>query len=87
MIDPSGFFRKHKMANTIVEYHEIRFDVRNPELTHMYVFIKALNDSPIGVEGWHHKVFPASMSILDIMQSWNDGNEEPLIWSLEAPAN
>lgn len=74
------------MANTQIAYEEVRFDVRDPELTQVFVLIKNLsNDDFPGVQGWHHKTFPARMSILDIMQAWGLGKEDPLNWPLEAP--
>lgn len=74
------------MANTKIAYQEIRFDVRHPELTQAYVLIENLSgDGMLGVQGWHHKTFPASMSTLDIMKAWADGKEEPLMWAQQAP--
>ena len=79
------------MADTIIAYDEIRFDVRDEQLTHVYVFIKNVsNDGMLGVQGWHHKVFPARMSTLDIMKAWNEAGpdwEDPLLWPLNAPPN
>lgn len=74
------------MANTEIAYQEIRIDVRDPELTQVYVMIDNLsNDGMIGVQGWHHKTFPARMSVLDIIQAWSDGKEDPLMWPQKAP--
>ena len=74
------------MANTVISYDEVRIDVRDPKLTHAYVFVRNMsNDGMLGVQGWHHKVFPADMSMLAIMQAWADGKEDPLLWPLEAP--
>ncbi len=74
------------MANTKIAYQELRIDVRDPELTHVYVMIDNLsNDGLPGVQGWHHKVFPASMSMVDIVQAWADGKENPLMWPQNAP--
>ena len=74
------------MADTKIAYQEIRFDVRDPELTQAYVFIENLsNDGMLGVQGWHHKTFPASMSVFDIMNAWTEGKEDPLMWPLNAP--
>ena len=76
------------MANTKIAYQELRIDVRHPELTEVYVLIDNLSgDGLLGVQGWHHKTFPASMSILDIMNVWADGTEDPLMWSQQAPPN
>ncbi len=74
------------MANTVIAYQELRIDVRDPELTQVYIFIENLsNDGMLGVQGWHHKTFPASMSMLDILNAWASGKENPLMWSLKAP--
>lgn len=73
------------MANTIIEYKELRI-VIEPELTQAYVYIDARNDVPLGVQGWHHKTFPMSMSTLDIVTAWAEGKENPLMWSLKAPS-
>jgi hypothetical protein len=74
------------MANTVISCDEIRFDVRDPEITHCYVFINNLsNDGMLGVHGWHHKAFPSRMSVTDIMQAWQNGEEDPLMWPQQAP--
>lgn len=74
------------MANTEIAYQELRIDVRHPELSEVYVLIENLsNDGMLGVQGWHHKTFPASMSMLDIMQAWANGEEDPLMWSMQSP--
>lgn len=74
------------MADTVIAYQEIRIDVRHPELTQVYVKIDNLsNDGLLGVQGWHHKTFPASMSAIQILQDWADGKEDPLMWPLNAP--
>jgi hypothetical protein len=73
------------MANSTIEYRELRFVVE-PEQTHCFAFIQQTDsDTMIGVTGWHHKVFPASMSVSDIMDTWTAGVEEPLLWPLNAP--
>ena len=73
------------MADTQIQYSEVRFDIRGA-LTECYVYIDNLsNDGMLGVQGWHHKSFPFEMSILDIMQAWADGKESPLMWDMGAP--
>ena len=71
------------MANSTVTYKEIRFTGLDTELTHCYVLCEAGGDSPLGVQGWHHKVFPASKSVHDIVSSL--GKDDPVMWSQEAP--
>ena len=63
---------------------ELRFDTRHPELTECYIFLEAWGDAPLGVQGWHHKTFPASMSSLDILQG-PIAKQDFVLWSLEAP--
>jgi len=66
-------------------YREIRF-VIGAELTECYVLIDATGDAPLGVQGWHHKTFPASKSVQNIMEMWADGKiEEPVMWPQDAP--
>ena len=67
-------------------YEEIRFDLRDEELTQAYVLVRAVGDCPIGVQGWHHKTFPASLSTLGILQRIATGEEESwVMWPLKAP--
>lgn len=74
------------MANTVISYDEIRMDVRDENFTHVYVWITNVSkDGMFGVEGWHHKAFPASMSTFDIMKAWFDGKEDPLLWEFKDP--
>lgn len=73
------------MANTQIEYQEIRMDVRDPEVTHVYVLIANLSRDGFPIGGWHYKAFPARMSLLDIMQAWDRGDENPIVWPRQAP--
>jgi len=76
------------MANTIIAYEEIRFDIRDEQITHAYVLIRNVsNDGMLGVEGWHYKAFPARMSVSDIMDEWKAGKEDPLLWSQKVPGH
>jgi len=62
---------------------EERFVIEE-ELTQVYVAITTEGDSPIGVQGWYHKTFPASKSVLDIVsEMWTKDN--PLEWSRRSP--
>lgn len=73
------------MANTLIEYKEIRFIV-DEDLTHCYVLINNLsNDGMLGVQGWHYKAFSEKYSTMDILKKWADGLEEPLLWPQKAP--
>lgn len=68
-----------KCSSTI---NEIRFVIEE-ELTQVYVFVTAEGDCPLGVQGSHHKTFPKSQSVKDIM----NGEEiaQYLDWPLDAP--
>lgn len=65
-----------------MKYKEVRFIV-NDELTEAYVLIEALGDYPLGVQGWHHRTFPPSQTISDIIEGFRQ--ESPVMWSQEAP--
>jgi hypothetical protein len=70
------------MADSIVLITEVRF-VFEAELTQVYVHITNPDGDAPYVVGWHHKAFPASKSMLDIL-----GSKEfldHLMWGLEAP--
>jgi hypothetical protein len=70
------------MGKCGAEVQEVRF-VFEKELTQVYVLVRAIGDCPIGVQGWHHKTFPASKTALDILQ--NDLPKDYLLWGQEAP--
>lgn len=74
------------MGPASLAYKEIRFVIEE-ELTHAYVFIEAYGDSPIGVQGWHHKVFPPSIPTIDILGKHMFGHDDDacVLWGLEAP--
>ncbi len=76
------------MADSSYEVTEVRF-VIEPELTQVYVYMKAHGDSPLGVQGCHHKTFPASRNVLQIMHAMygieGAEHDDPVLWSLEAP--
>ena len=73
------------MANTVIKIEEVRFDLRNEQLTGCYVFINNLsNDGLLGVHGWHYKSFPATITIMDILKGW-EGGDDPLLWPQQAP--
>ena len=54
------------MTDSSYEFREVRF-IYEPELTQCYVLLQAFGDSPIGIQGWHHKTFPAAKSAVDIL--------------------
>ena len=69
------------MANSSYATKEIRFVIED-ELTECYVLLEAYGDSPLGVQGWHHKTFPASKSVVDILTKHMD---DAVLWGQEAP--
>ena len=73
------------MSNTNIYVRRIVFDIED-ELTQMYVALDAFPDAPIGVQGWHHKTFPASKSCIEIMQEIAAGTEESwILWPQKVP--
>ena len=72
------------MADAAMDYKEIRFVIED-ELTEVYVLIYAKGDCPIGVQGWHHKTYPASLSVDKILEKMFTEKGGPLMWPLDAP--
>ena len=69
-----------------IAYQEIRVNVRDPEQTHCYVLIDDLNNTGTpNIQGWHYKAFPATMSLLKILELWEEGMETPLAWPMSCP--
>lgn len=68
------------MGDCATFYDEIRFSVRRPDLTEMWVFIRGEGDCPHQLLGWHYKAFPSTMTTMDILKSWLDGGEDPMLW-------
>jgi hypothetical protein len=71
------------MGKASMATKELRFVIED-ELTQVYVLIEAIGDCPLGVQGWHHKTFPASHSVLDILRDIAR-SDDPVMWSQEAP--
>ena len=69
------------MANSKYNFREVRM-VYEDDVTHCYVYLEALGDCPIYVQGWHYKAFPASVPGCDIFE-----NQvlEAIKWPLAAP--
>ena len=78
------FKERNIMGQCSVEFKELRF-VIEPELTQCYALINAVGDCPLGLQGWHHKTFPASVSTQDILAKIGDGSEDPIMWAQQAP--
>ncbi len=71
------------MANSTFETLELRFKIE-PELLQVYVLCGPASDGMLGVQGWHHKTFPKSVSIDDVLKN-HIAKSEQLLWGLEAP--
>lgn len=70
------------MGKCVTMIEEVRFITRDPDLTEVYVAVTAHGDCPLGLQGWHHKTFPAQISSQDILaKHFSDF----LMWGLEAP--
>lgn len=71
------------MANSRYFYRELRI-IFEAELTQVYVYLDdpTGSDNPIGVLGWHHKTFPASMSSVQIITGHI---QEAVMWPHSAP--
>lgn len=73
------------MADAMVEVREMRF-VIEPGVTHCYVAYGPTSDGTLGVQGWHKRTFPESMSVIDILTGIGDGSiENSMLWGQEAP--
>jgi hypothetical protein len=72
------------MAAAGVTYREIRF-LLGDELTEVYVFCQAHGDCPLGIQGWHHRTFPKSITVEALLLRMFAGDEDPLLWGQEAP--
>ena len=70
------------MANATATIQEISFDVRDEQMTHVYVLVRAGGDAPIGVQGWHYKAFPARITAVQILV---EHFRDHLLWPLKAP--
>ena len=56
------------MANSSYSYDWLFVDTRDEQITHVYVALTAHGDSPLGVQGWHHKSFPSRMTVMEILE-------------------
>jgi hypothetical protein len=73
------------MGKAAAIYEELRVDIRDPEITHCYFLVRAEGDCPLGVQGWHHKAFPASVDARAILGQIACGEEDPLQWPHRNP--
>ena len=63
-------------------YQWLMVDTRDEQVTHVYVALEAHGDSPIGVQGWHYKAFPARIPTIDILKNEIAG---AVLWPQAAP--
>lgn len=74
------------MGRASMSYREFRFIIED-ELLQVYVYIEAGGDAPLGVQGWHHKTFPGSVTVEDALKEacgFGKG-DKAVLWSLDAP--
>jgi hypothetical protein len=71
------------MANALYEVLELRFKIE-PELLQVYVCCGPTSDGTLGVQGWHHKTFPKSRDVLDVLTK-EIAKQDFLLWGQEAP--
>lgn len=69
-----------------ITYDEIRFDVRQPDLTDVYVFVSGEGDCPMQALGWHHKAFSGRHTTRDIHALLFTSDEyDPVTWPRRSP--
>jgi hypothetical protein len=66
-----------------VVYEEMRIDVRDPHQSHLYVLCRVSNVGSLP-STWHHKAFPASKPVLDVIKDWQLGLIHPIEWDVVA---
>ena len=72
------------MGKSSFSIDEIRFDVRDPDITKVCVFCTAQGDAPSNTQGWHYKTFPASITTLELFTKHLSGC---VLWPLDTPEN
>ncbi len=72
------------MGKATATYEELRFDVRDPHVTHVYVLVRVGGDSPLGVQGWHYKAFPAGINAAEVLLNYF---KDVVLWPQKAPDN
>ncbi len=78
------------MAKASVVYRETRFVFEGPDGNgpmHVFVFCEAHGDCPLGVQGWHYKMFTVKQcpSAKHFFELWARGAEDPVLWPQKAP--
>lgn len=72
------------MANSEYEVLELRFRFK-PHWTEAYVLCGPPSDGMLGIQGWHKKHFPPSVSALDILQGEIANMDYLTEWDTGAP--
>ena len=74
------------MANSPISIDIIQFDVRNPDLTEVYVFLTDIEGDAPYMHGWKHKSYPAKFSTLEIHgMLFTADAHNPFLWYQGAP--
>lgn len=73
------------MADTTVNYDELRFVINENGGTDAYFFLRAEHDVPFFVPGWHFKQFPASVPAEEIIRQSFLGHDSPMSWERRDP--
>ena len=79
---PKSLRQEETMAKAGYDFEWLMIDTTDPEITEVYVLLKAWGDCPMGVQGWHHKSFPARIPSVDIIK---DYIAEAVMWPQKAP--
>jgi len=72
---------ERKTGKASYDMTEVRFIIK-PDFTECYVYCEAHGDCPIGVQGWHYKVFPKKVPIIDIVKIYVI---ECILWPQKSP--
>jgi hypothetical protein len=79
------------VADTLVDYNLIVFDVRDPDLTYVYVRIDPHPGDPMdchpSVYGWHFKAYSSRHPTAHLLSNvlFHSTEDDPLMWPAGAP--
>lgn len=71
------------MGKASYDMLEVRFIIK-PDFTECYVYCEAKGDCPIGVQGWHYKVYSKEIPVIDIFK---DYVPNCVVWPQKNPEN
>lgn len=89
-ITPSS---EQDVANTLVNYNVIVFDVSDPDTTHVYVRIDPVPGDPCDCDphvfGWHHRAYPSYIPTAQLHDQvlFRTPEHDPLMWPNCGPAD